>query len=151
MRDVILLLLGALATGVLRILFDFVERKRHRRAAARIIFGDIAVTEGAFKLIWERKQWPDLLDFGPTLEAWREHRADFAIGTTAVEWAKVGAFYSNLERTARMIRPGEPCTEGDLNVAKMMVEYAESAFAIAVKHVARTEKERKEVVDQLGW
>src|SRR6185295_11080969 len=130
MRDVILVLIGAIVAGVGRILWDQVDKKQKQRVAARVILGDIAVSEEVFKLLIEREEWSPLTEFGPTLEAWREYRADFAGMTTAIEWAQVGAFYSNLERSARMVRPGQSCAEADLRVAASMVKYAEVAYAV---------------------
>jgi hypothetical protein len=148
MRDVILVLIGAIVAGAGRILLDQVDKKQKQRVAARVLLGDIVVAEEVFNLAIERKEWSPLTEFGPTLEAWREYRADFAGATTAVEWTQVGAFYSNLERSARMVRPGQFCSEADLRVAASMVEYSKHAYAVAAKHVAGTEKERKEVLDQ---
>jgi hypothetical protein len=107
------------------------------------------VAEAAFNIVIERKQWPDLLDFGPALQTWREFRADLASGVSALEWTRVGAFYSNLERSARMVRHGEPATDGDLKVAAMQVSYAEQAREVAAKHTARNKKEQDELIEEL--
>lgn len=111
-------LVGALATGGLQVAMRFWELRLAARVAARIVQGDAYVAGAAFQLLDESKEW-FRLDFDPALRTWAEHRTDLAAILSSPDWARVGSFYSNLERSAAMARePGEPATEGDLKVAR---------------------------------
>jgi hypothetical protein len=126
------------------------ERTEKRRVAARLFYGDLAVTEAICGVILETKTWPDRLDFTRALSTWVEYRSAFAAGLTALEWTHVGAFYSNLERTALMIRHSEPCSEGDLKAVANLKELATKATLTAAEHTAKRDKEMEEVVKELG-
>jgi hypothetical protein len=151
--DAVLLLLGAifgaLAAGGVEIGLKVWDRRTRRRVAARSILGDIAVAEAAFRLLVERREW-FRHNFDPALAAWERVRADFSAAVSVADWAQVDAFYSNLARTAALARPHEPATDGDISVAEAQIEYAEEAWAVAVRHVGGSEAERKEVIRRMS-
>jgi hypothetical protein len=152
MNDVLLVsigaLLGAFATGAVRVGLEIWDRRTRRRIAARSVLGDIAVAEAAFKLLIERREW-FRHDFGPALATWEKVRGDFAGSVSVADWAEVDSFYSNLFRTAAMARPHESARENDINAAEALIEYAEKAWKVAIGHVGGSKAERDEVVARL--
>jgi hypothetical protein len=143
-------ILGGLITAALGGYFGWLDRRRDRRVAARVFYGDIAVAEAICKQVVGRRRWPDLVDFGPAIATWREFRGPFGAGVTALEWTQVGAFYSNLERFDLMVRRGEGCSDGDIVVAEFLLSLAPDALAVAARHTARSERERREVISELA-
>lgn len=69
--------------------------------------------------------------------------------TTALEWVQVSAFYANLERAARAIRPNQTLTPEDEVVCDTQATYADDAYPVAQAHIARNNKEKIEVVEAL--
>jgi hypothetical protein len=143
-------LAGAAASGGIQASVAWFDRKRRRRVAARLIYGDIVFAEAAFRLIGEQGIWSPRLDFGSAFETWREVRADFAAVCTALEWTQVGSFYANLERSARAAAVGGMLTGNDRVVCESMVRYAEDASPHAAKYIARSGLERDELVRELA-
>jgi hypothetical protein len=143
-------IVGGLITATVGGYFGWLDRRRDRRVAARIFYGDIAVVEAICKQVVGRRRWPDLVDLGPAIATWREFRGPFGAGVSALEWTQVGAFYSNLERFALMVRRGEPCTDGDIVVAEYLLSLTADALAVAARHTARGERERREVIRELA-
>lgn len=142
--------IGAAATGGVQAWDAWRGRRLRRLVAARVIQGDLYITEAMLEIVLERKAWPDRLDLDPPITTWRQFRADFAAGVKAWEWAKVDSFYSSLHRTSLMVRTGQPCTKGDLAVAAELLEAAKAARKVVTPHAVPTERERREVVDQLA-
>lgn len=142
--------IGAAATGGVQSWDAWRTRRLHRMVAARVIQGDLYISEAMLEIVLESKRWPDRLDLDSPRSTWRQHRADFAAGVKAWEWAKVDSFYSSLNRTSLMVRIGEPCTEGDLVVAGQLLGAAKVARQVVTPHAVPTERERREVVKQLA-
>lgn len=142
--------IGAAATGGVQSWDAWRTRRLRRMVAARVIQGDLYVAEAMLEIVFRSKRWPDRLDLDPPIATWRQHRADFAAGVKAWEWARVDSFYSSLYRTSLMVRIGEPCTEGDLVVVAELLEAAGSARQIVTPHAVPTERERREVLGQLA-
>jgi len=152
--EVVLIVLGAVigaaATGGVQTWDAWRTRRLHRMVAARVIQGDLYITEAMLEIVLRSKRWPDRLDLDPPISTWRQYRADFAAGVKAWEWAKVDSFYSSLHRTSLMVRIGEPCSEGDLAVAAELLEAARAARQVVTPHAVPTERERREVLRQLA-
>lgn len=150
MDSVALILLGALAGAVAtnggKEILAYFERKRQRRVAARLLYGDIVYAGRAFQLSMKKGAWSERLDFTSALETWREARTDFAAVASALEWVNVSAFYANLERSARSIRPGEKLSENDRVVCASQTRYANEASPAVVAYIAKNPKEQKELV-----
>ena len=53
-------------------------------------------------------RWPDRFDCTGPFDEWRRVREAFAAQTPAWRWAIVDGAYSDLQRTARMVEPGQP-------------------------------------------
>jgi hypothetical protein len=141
--------IGAVATGGVQAWDAWRDRRLRRLVAARVVLGDLIITEAMLEIVLKYRRWPDRLDLGPAISTWRQFRADFAVGATAWEWAKVDSFHGSLHRTSLMIRTGQPCTEGDLAVAAELRGAAKEAREVVAPHAVPTEQERREVVEQL--
>lgn len=142
--------IGAAATGGVQTWDAWCNRRLRRLVAARVVLGDLYITKAMLEIVLKHKTWPDRLDLDPPISTWRAFRADFAAGVKAWEWAKVDSFYSSLHRTSLMVRTGQPCTEGDLAVAAQLLEMAKEARKVVTPHAVPTERERREVVEQLA-
>lgn len=149
--EIVLVVIGAAATGGVQACWDAWRQRRLRRTvAARVILGDLYIVEAMLEVILKRRALPDRLDLDPPLETWRQFRADFAAGVMAWEWAVVDSFFSSLHRTSLMVRVGEPCTQGDLAVATELLESARTARQSVVPHAVPSEKERRRVMEQMA-
>jgi hypothetical protein len=152
--EVVLVVLGAVigaaATGGVQAWDASRIRRIQRMVAARVILGDLYITEAMLELVLKYEAWPDRLDLDAPINTWRQFRADFAAGVKAWEWARVDSFYSSLHRTGLMIRRGEPCTDGDLAVARELLDTAQSARKVVAPHAVPSEKERAEVIGRLS-
>jgi hypothetical protein len=143
-------IVGAAAAGGVQAWDAWKRRRLQRMVAARVVLGDLYITEAMLEIVLKHGAWPDRLDLGPPISTWLEFRADFAIGVKAWEWALVDSFYSSLHRTSLMVRVGEPCTSGDLAVATELLENAVAARKVAAPHAVPNERERRQVVEQLA-
>ena len=143
-------LIGAIATGVVQVWQAWQGRKLQRSVAARVILGDLFISEAMLDIVLKYERWPDRLDLDRPVATWGEFRADFAAGVKAWEWALVDSFYSGLHRASLMVRLGEPCTSGDLAVVAELRESAESARHVAAPHAVPKERERREVLERLA-
>lgn len=143
-------IVGAAATGGVQAWDAWQRRRLQRMVAARVVLGDLYITEAMLEIVLKQGAWPDRLDLGPPISTWREFRADFAAGVKAWEWALVDSFYSSLHRTSLMVRVGEPCTSGDLAVATELLENAVAARKVTAPHAVPKERERRQVVEQLA-
>jgi hypothetical protein len=142
--------IGAAATGGVQAWDAWRNRRLRRMVAARVIQGDLYITEAMLEIVLKHKAWPDRLDLDPPISTWRQFRADFAAGVKAWEWAKVDSFYSSLHRTSLMVRTGQPCTEGDLGVATELLEAARAARKVVTPHAVPSEREWRETAEQLA-
>lgn len=142
--------IGAVATGGVQAWDVWRSRRLRRLVAARVVLGDLFITEAMLEIVLKYRRWPDRLDLGPPVSTWRQFRADFAAGAKAWEWAKVDSFYSSLHRTSLMVRTGQPCTEGDLAVVAELLEAVREAREVVAPHAVPTERERREAVEQLA-
>lgn len=142
--------IGAAATGGVQAWDAWRNRRLQRMVAARVILGDLYITEAMLELVLKYEAWPDRLDLAAPINTWRQFRADFAAGVKAWEWARVDSFYSSLHRTGLMLRRGEPCTEGDLGVARELLDTAQNARKVVAPHAVPSERERTEVIERLG-
>lgn len=142
--------IGAASTGGVQAWDAWRIRRLRRMVAARVIQGDLYITEAMLEMILKHKAWPDRLDLDPPISTWRQFRVDFASGVKAWEWAKVDSFYKSLHRTSLMVRIGQPCTESDLAVVAELLEAARGAGQVATPHAVPSERERREVVEQLA-
>ena len=142
--------IGAAATGGVQAWDAWRIRRLRRMVAARVILGDLFVTEKMLELVLERKAWPDRLDLDAPIDTWRQFRAEFAAGVSAWEWARVDHFYSSLHRTGLMLRLGEPCTEDDLDVAAGLLDAALKARKVVVPHVVPSRREQSKLVEEIA-
>jgi hypothetical protein len=142
--------IGAAATGGVQAWDAWRRRRLQRMVAARVVLGDLYITEAMLEVVLKYRAWPDRLDLGPPISTWRDFRADFAAGVEAWEWALVDSFYSSLHRTSLMVRIGEPCTNGDLAVAAELLQTAVAARKVAAPHAVPKERERRQVIEQLA-
>lgn len=142
--------IGAAATGGVQAWDALRNRQLQRMVAARVILGDLFITEAMLELVLKYETWPDRLDLDAPINTWRQFRADFAAGVKAWEWARVDSFYSSLHRTGLMIRRGEPCTDEDLGVVRELLDTALSARKVVAPHAVPSEKERAEVIERLN-
>lgn len=142
--------IGAAATGGAQAWEAWRQRRLRQMVAARVILGDLYITEAMLKIVLERRAWPDRLDLDSPLATWHQFRADFAAGVAAWEWALVNSFFSSLHRTALMVRIGEPCTDGDLAVAAELLESARSSGRVVTPHAVPSKKERRLVIEQMA-
>lgn len=129
-------LVGAIATGAFQIAFRFWDLRLAARVAARLVQGNAYVASVAFKMLIENHEWFDH-DFGPAQRTWEEHRKDLAAVLSTPDWAEIGAFYDNLERSAAIARPREPASEGDIRNAEAMVNYANAATKVVIEFVPK--------------
>lgn len=142
--------IGAASTGGVQALDAWRARRLRRMVAARVIQGDLYIAEAMLEVVRKYKAWPDRLDLDAPISTWREFRVDFAAGVKAWEWAKVDSFYSSLHRTSLMVRISQPCTDGDLAVVAELLDAARDASRVVTPHAVPSERERREVVDQLA-
>ncbi|HEX6665522.1 MAG TPA: hypothetical protein VF081_02890 [Solirubrobacterales bacterium] len=152
--EVVLIVLGAVigaaSTGGVQAWDARRSRRLRRMVAARVVQGDLYITEAMLEIVLKYKAWPDRLDLDSPISTWRQFRADFAVGVEAWEWAKVDSFYSSLHRTSLMVRAGQPCTDGDLAVAEELLEAARAARNVVTPYAVPGEGERREVIEQLA-
>jgi hypothetical protein len=141
--------IGAAATGGVQAWDASRNRRLQRLVAARVILGDLFITEAMLELVLKYQAWPDRLDLDAPINTWRQFRADFAAGVKAWEWARVDSFYSSLHRTGLMIRRGEPCTNGDLGVVRELLDTAQGARKVVAPHAVPSKKEGAEVIERL--
>ncbi len=92
------------------------QRQLGRMVAARLVLSGLLVLYHAINLIEKHRRWPDRPDLDAPLRDWHEARERFFAAVTAAEWIVVDRHFENLRRTAAMVRPGKPCTDGDLDV-----------------------------------
>ena len=141
--------IGAAATGGVQAWDAWRTRRLRRMVAARVILGDLFVTEQMLELVLERKAWPDRVDLDAPIDTWRQFRAEFAAGVSAWEWSCVDHFYNSLHRTGLMLRPGEPCIEDDLDVAAGLLDAALQARKVVAPHVAPSRRERSKLAGDI--
>ena len=142
-------MVGALATGGVSAWDAWRQRRARRRVAARVILGGLYVLEAILEVILDGHRWPDRLDLQVQLQEWREVRAAFAEGVEAWEWALVDGVFSNLHRTALMVRPGQPCTAEDEKVVAWLLAVIPRARGVVLEYAA-SESERNQLAKQLG-
>lgn len=140
---------GALATGGVGAWDAWRQRQERRRVAARVILGDLFVLEAALQVILQAHRWPDRLDLHAMVDTWREVRTAFASGVKAWEWALVDGVFSNLHRTALMVRWGEKCSQADEDVVAELLGRIAPARDVVLKH-STSGQERDEVMKQPG-
>ena len=140
---------GAVATGGVTAWDAWRQRRVRRRVAARLILGDLYVVEAAVELTLEQHRWPDRLDLESPLQTWRDAREAFADGVKAWEWALVDGLFSDLHRTARMVRLGEPCTQSDEKVLTSFLDRVPRARGVVIEHSTSAD-ERDQLMKQLG-
>lgn len=143
-------LIGAAATGGVQAWDAWRSRRLRRMVAARLVQGDLYITEAMLEIVLESRYWPDRLELDPPISTWRQFRADFAAGVKAWEWALVDSFYSSLHRTSLMVRRGQMCTGGDLTVARQLLDSAKAARKVVTPHAVPKERERRQVIEQLA-
>jgi hypothetical protein len=142
--------IGAAATGGVTAWDARRERRLRRTIAARVVLGDLFITEAMLEIVLKYQAWPDRVDLAPAIATWREFRSDFAAGVEAWEWALVDSFYSSLHRTSLMVRTGESCTPGDLSVVSGLLHSVQAARKIVTPHAVPRERERRGVIEQLA-
>jgi hypothetical protein len=142
-------IVGALATGGVGAWDAWRQRQERRRVAARVILGDLFVLEAALEVILRSHRWPDRLDLQAMVDTWRDVREAFALGVKAWEWALVDGVFSNLHRTALMVRLGEPCSHGDKDVLAELSGRIPRARDVVMEH-STFGRERDEVMKQLS-
>ena len=138
-------LLGALAAGGVQAALAVWDHRTRRKVAARAFVGDITIARTAFELLVERRVW-FRHDFCPALATWAEYRGDFIGSVSLGDWAEVDAFYSDLARSAAMVRPGQAATDRDVAVAEAHIEHARRARAVVMEHIGGDEAEQSELI-----
>ena len=120
-----------------------------RKVAARVILGDLYLTEGLLKGVVEYKRWPLVLDIARPLNAWREFRGAFAAAVSAAEWVQVDSIFSVLHQISLGATLGDESVEAALPTVNGLLERIPAAQQIVASHAADSEAEQREIVQVL--
>lgn len=139
-------IIGAAATGGIQTLIAKGQRKERRKVAARVILGDLYLTELFVKWVLNQQIWPPGLDIGRPLNTWKEFRADIAADVTPAEWVRVDNVYSLLHQIWLGVGVTER-PEGEARaLAETLLERVKPARQIVLACAAEP-KERDELVE----
>jgi hypothetical protein len=135
-------LIGALATGGVRLVLDLLNVQRRRRVAARILMGDLYLLEQLIPHVLRIGRWPDWdPDVKAALGRWEEVRNDLATGPSAEQWGKVDRVYGQLARTEQRITTSTALIQDDRDVLDDLLEKIPDANLVLAKE-GTTRRER---------
>jgi len=137
--------IGALASGGVKALVEYTDRKRSRKVAARAILGDLVLVEGLVQGVREHGDWPVVFDSERPLAAWSEFRGAFAASVSGAEWAEVDAAFRVLHQVGLAASLGQESVEPAGPLLEELLVRVRLAKKIAVEHAARSEEARAEI------
>ena len=141
--------IGAAATGGVQVWIGKKQRLLDRKVAARVILGDLYLTEGLLQGVIEYRQWPLVLDISRPIETWREFRRSFAATVTVVEWIKVDSIFGVLHQISLGATLGEESVEAAMPMVEGLLKRIPEAQEIVRLHAVDSEAELKEIVQAM--
>jgi hypothetical protein len=129
---------GSLAAGGVQLLTAHLDRGRSARAAARLIYMDLAMAKAALASAVTKSFWNPYINWQGFHQAWSEHRTALALVLSTTEFTTVDSAFSGIGHIASIRAtfdadpelPKEPMEETVLDLMRTWAPGVESASVI---------------------